>query len=222
MLKILFIYIGVGVSTGFNFPCTPQSKYSALFAGFGAPKRIDTSNSRIPISEVNCACGTGKTYGDCCQKYHDKRENPMDLETMVRSRFSAYAYGIISYIVDTTHPSHKDYVNEEKKGKRKSWIKDLALFSEEYEFLKIVFDSDIPASSILLTNNKDDPTVGLISFTATLKQKNVNKLPEDVKETSKFIKVKESIWLYADAEVETLSALKGEIKGPKTKLLGSS
>ena len=52
-----------------------------------------------------CPCGSGAAYRDCCRRFH-KGEEPDDPETLVRSRFSAFALGEGAYVARTAHPEH--------------------------------------------------------------------------------------------------------------------
>lgn len=54
---------------------------------------------------VRCPCGSGDTYADCCERFH---RGPMTAPTaaaLMRSRFSAFAVGDETYLLDTWHPS---------------------------------------------------------------------------------------------------------------------
>jgi SEC-C motif domain protein len=54
-----------------------------------------------------CPCGSGKTYDQCCGPFHAGREAAPTAEALMRSRFSAYALGDASYLLDTWHPSNR-------------------------------------------------------------------------------------------------------------------
>lgn len=46
----------------------------------------------------NCQCHSGKSYKECCQKLH-KGAPPSDALALMRSRYCAYALGLIDYII---------------------------------------------------------------------------------------------------------------------------
>lgn len=53
-----------------------------------------------------CPCGGG-AYGSCCGRWHagpDRLAAPTP-EALMRSRYTAYALGIVAYLLDTWHPS---------------------------------------------------------------------------------------------------------------------
>jgi SEC-C motif-containing protein len=54
-----------------------------------------------------CPCGSGKNYSDCCQPLHQGAAAP-SAEALMRSRYSAYARGLVEYIIKTTHPENHD------------------------------------------------------------------------------------------------------------------
>jgi SEC-C motif-containing protein len=54
-----------------------------------------------------CPCGSGKSYEVCCQPCH-QGEAAKSAEALMRSRYSAYALGLVDYILKTMHQSHPD------------------------------------------------------------------------------------------------------------------
>lgn len=61
----------------------------------------------IQTKETNlCPCGTGKTYEICCEPYHKNFQAPT-AEALMRSRYSAFVFGLVDYLYETTHPSHR-------------------------------------------------------------------------------------------------------------------
>ncbi|KAH7282417.1 hypothetical protein KP509_35G029700 [Ceratopteris richardii] len=84
--------------------------------GFGE-KRVSKKDGQAQASsnhstddgtgEITCSCGGGENklrYVDCCMPYHKGNASPPD-----GARYSAYAHGIVGYIVSTTHPENPDY-----------------------------------------------------------------------------------------------------------------
>lgn len=61
---------------------------------------------KLQISEATCPCESRKTYGACCQICHQGKA-PTALALM-RSRYSAYALGLVDYIIRTTHPLNRE------------------------------------------------------------------------------------------------------------------
>ncbi|CAM3409959.1 YchJ family metal-binding protein [Deinococcus saxicola] len=51
-----------------------------------------------------CPCGSGHSYAHCCGPAHDGSRPAPTPETLMRSRYSAYALGNAAYVLDTWHP----------------------------------------------------------------------------------------------------------------------
>ena len=49
-----------------------------------------------------CPCTPDKLYADCCQPFHVGRGVAPTAEQLMRSRYSAWALGLIDYIIQTT------------------------------------------------------------------------------------------------------------------------
>ena len=54
---------------------------------------------------MRCPCGSGETYADCCRPRHDGSVPAPTAETLMRSRFTAFARGDTAYLLATWHPS---------------------------------------------------------------------------------------------------------------------
>lgn len=65
----------------------------------------DPSTYTCPTMDPHsrCPCGTGLTYGDCCGRYHAGEPAPT-AETLMRSRFTAFATGDTDYLLRTWDP----------------------------------------------------------------------------------------------------------------------
>jgi SEC-C motif-containing protein len=58
--------------------------------------------------DAPCPCRSGKKYKRCCKIYHEDKAHPANALLLMRSRYSAFALCLCSYIVKTTHPYHED------------------------------------------------------------------------------------------------------------------
>ncbi len=54
-----------------------------------------------------CPCASGKTYANCCQRLHQGKLKAQTAEQLMRSRYSAYSFKLIDYLVKTTHPDKR-------------------------------------------------------------------------------------------------------------------
>ena len=55
-----------------------------------------------------CPCHSERKYKKCCRPYHNGMNVPTPT-TLVRARYSAYALGLVDFIMDTTHPDSPHY-----------------------------------------------------------------------------------------------------------------
>lgn len=66
---------------------------------------------------MNCPCGSGTSYENCCGQYHLGKDYPDTAEKLMRSRYSAFKLMLVDYINKTVHPaqmkSQDDYATEE-------------------------------------------------------------------------------------------------------------
>lgn len=53
---------------------------------------------------TTCPCCSGKPFAQCCDLYLSGKTYPNTAEALMRSRFSAYALGKLSYLQKTWHP----------------------------------------------------------------------------------------------------------------------
>lgn len=126
---------------------------------------------------MECPCGSGKKYTECCKPYHDGTLPPTPLALM-RSRYSAYALGNAAYIMKTTHPQSPYFENDKKK-----WEQAILHFCHTTQFIRLE-----------ILGNGDN----WVHFAAYLKQ--VNDLI--LEERSLFEKL-DGKWLYVKGEYTT-------------------
>jgi SEC-C motif-containing protein len=75
---------------------------------------------------ANCYCGSNNSFEDCCKIYIDGIQKAPTAETLMRSRYSAYAIGDAEYLVTTTHSSTQKFHKIEdiiEWSKSNNWIK---------------------------------------------------------------------------------------------------
>jgi SEC-C motif domain protein len=54
-----------------------------------------------------CPCKSRETYAACCQPFHVGRAKPETALQLMRSRYSAYFFRLVDYLVTTTHPDSR-------------------------------------------------------------------------------------------------------------------
>ena len=58
-----------------------------------------------------CPCGSGASFGDCCERVIKGEREPETAEELMRARYSAFATGAIAFIVASTHSSTRREVD---------------------------------------------------------------------------------------------------------------
>lgn len=122
---------------------------------------------------MNCPCCSGKTYENCCQPFHLGKENAPTAETLMRSRFSAFAIPNGLYLMETTLPAKRKLQN----------IEDLQGWGEINKWTKL---------EIIRT-----PNINQVEFKAFYTDE--NRKPQVHHELSTFRKVNEK-WYYVSGE----------------------
>lgn len=61
----------------------------------------------------NCYCCSGKTFTECCHLFLVGTAKPATAESLMRSRFSAYAVINVEYLVKSNHPSTRKFHDRE-------------------------------------------------------------------------------------------------------------
>lgn len=131
-------------------------------------------------SRKTCLCGSAKAYKDCCRPLH-RGELADSALALMRSRYSAYALQHAQYIVDTTHPSNKQW-----RAERQAWIADILVFCRSTAFEGL---------EVLECEESEDEAY--VTFVAQLRQGNT---PAGFRERSRFVKV-DGQWLYIDGDI---------------------
>lgn len=142
-----------------------------------------------------CPCTSNKPYQSCCQPLHEGVP-PESAESLMRSRFSAYALGLADYIIITTHPASPQF-----SPNRFQWKKSIGDFSKNSHFMNL---------KILDAQERDEMAV--VVFTAYLKQKE-----RDLVFTERsYFQKRKGLWTYLHGEVREgeVEALikKGDLK----------
>jgi SEC-C motif domain protein len=68
-----------------------------------------------------CACGSGSSYQSCCGRYHHG-EPVRDAESLMRSRYTAYAMCLESYLLATWHPTTRPVSLDLVRTPQPQWI----------------------------------------------------------------------------------------------------
>ncbi|WP_396140945.1 YchJ family protein [Flavobacterium sp.] len=61
---------------------------------------------------TNCFCGASVSFENCCEPYIKGSKYAPTAETLMRSRYSAFATGAADYLVNTKHSSKRKLHNK--------------------------------------------------------------------------------------------------------------
>eukprot|EP00977_Amphora_coffeiformis_P009578 scaffold2205_cov167-Amphora_coffeaeformis.AAC.4 len=185
---------GVPSSPSQGFGPTPPT-FDEVVAAFKTRLGKDTAKEK-------CPCGSGALYGDCCSPYHSGVKFPEAPSDVLKTRYSAFYYRIIPYIISTTHPVCRDYTENKIK-----WAKDLnknGMF-DSFEFVSLQ-----PAPT---TTPGKDENESFLEFKVKLRARDGSG-EETIYEKSRFLKEGER-WLYASGEVRSeVAGLEDAILNP--------
>ena len=70
----------------------------------------------MSVTDPPCPCGTGRTYVKCCGRYISAGEIPERPEHLMRSRYTAFVRGDVSYLLATWHASTRPALLEPEDG----------------------------------------------------------------------------------------------------------
>jgi len=65
------------------------------------------------MNTLLCPCQSQKPYSECCEPLITKKRSAATAEELMRSRYTAYVKGFSQYIIETTHPDHREDCDEE-------------------------------------------------------------------------------------------------------------
>lgn len=188
---------------GFGAPPPPAPTFEEVIAKFRTRMPEDADNKP-------CPCGgrsdTEILYGQCCGPLHRGERLALTTTDVLRSRYSAFAWRLVEYIIDSTHETCRDYL-EDKVDWAKSMNKH-GMF-DSFEFVKLEAGPE--------EESEEDETVGFIEFSVTLRAKANDELYlEDhdgaitpgsetkMTERSKFIRNNSTgVWSYASGDVRS-------------------
>lgn len=125
-----------------------------------------------------CPCKSWQPYEKCCLPYHHGKAKPETAEQLMRSRYSAYFFRLIDYLIETTHPDTRE--------------KDLERHLED-----TIYQANWAGLKILGTaKGQKDDKVGKVEFVA---EYYVDGEPYELHELSRFRRYK-GAWKYLDGK----------------------
>ncbi len=85
------------------------------------------------MTNASCPCGSALPLTQCCGQYHDG-QRPATAEALMRSRYSAYALGLIDYLLQTTLPAQQAGLDRQA----------ISVWSQSSEWLGLEVESHEP------------------------------------------------------------------------------
>ena len=125
-----------------------------------------------------CPCGSGRSYETCCEVYHHNYSAPT-AEALMRSRYSAFVFGLTDYLYETTHPSHR----------AKNLKAEIAFTCKALAWTKL--------EVLSVWQGKEKDKVGKVSFRASFMQEGKEGLHVEHSRFKRFGKT----WKYVDGNV---------------------
>ena len=125
-----------------------------------------------------CPCKSRASYAACCMPFHYGRALPETAEQLMRSRYSAYFFRLVDYLVDTTHP--------ETRGPGLKAELEKTIYQVNWHYLTIIDSSK---------GGKNDK-VGKVEFVA---EYYFDGEPHELHERSRFKRFK-GAWKYLDGK----------------------
>jgi hypothetical protein len=104
--------------------------------------------TRVPkeTEEVSCACGSKRTYSNCCKKFHDSGDAPDDPVNLIRARYSAFAYRLPGYIMRTTAQGSSEW-----KINQNQWEKEILGFCDGYYLGSAYYSSILSGRTVCIS-----------------------------------------------------------------------
>ena len=128
----------------------------------------------------NCYCCSGKSYENCCQPFIEGIAKPPTAEALMRSRYSANVTVNVDYLLKTTHPSTRKFLD---RIEIENWA-----ISNSWQKLEIVSTDE----------GLEKDTKGKVEFKANYR--NLESKPQIHHELSNFVK-ELGKWFFVDGKI---------------------
>jgi len=126
-----------------------------------------------------CPCGSGQSFSACCEPYINQSKQCPNAESLMRSRYSAFALGFAEYLLFTSSSHLKNQLSKEALNET----------INAFEFVKL---------------DVIDTSDNTVSFNAHLIDGNEH---HQLKEVSTFIK-EDGLWKYDTGVLEQIPVIK--------------
>lgn len=137
-------------------------------------QRLKAIMNRKNRLEKLCPCGSNTTYASCCGVFHTNITKITTAEQLMRSRYTAYVFADIDYLMKSHHSSTRPI------GEKNEILK----WTKAVEWNMLVVTQTVKG---LASDNE-----GVVAFTAYFTE---NGLAKQLQEVSKFVKENDH-WVY--------------------------
>ena len=87
----------------------------------------------------DCPCGLGASLKSCCGRYLTGAVEPPTPESLMRSRYTAYATGAVEHLWRTLDAEHPD-----RAGDQAAWLLELRPYCRRMKFLGLTVSASTP------------------------------------------------------------------------------
>lgn len=133
----------------------------------------------MTLNNTLCRCGSGETYQQCCQPFHELKSVPDTAEQLMRSRYVAFCLNNDTYLNETLYPE-KRLTKRTQTDPTTTWI-NLKILNKQ--------------------QGSTNDTKGVVEFIATFEESGEF---FELQEYSNFIK-QENRWFYVDGRTNLKS-----------------
>lgn len=123
---------------------------------------------------MECPCGTGKKYADCCELAHQSLDNVKSAEQLMRSRYTAFTMADGAYLLKSHHSSTRPVLE----------INEIVAWAISVTWVGL----DVIKSK----KGQESDLEGTVKFKANFLE---NGKPASIKENSKFVR-ENGNWVY--------------------------
>lgn len=104
----------------------------------------------------SCPCGNGKPYSACCEIYHLGDSQPTTAEELMRSRYTAYAMGMVDYLVSTDANPNEQSIRDWMQGTKFTALRILATEAGQAEDDRgvVSFEADYTSNGQQITHRE--------------------------------------------------------------------
>jgi SEC-C motif-containing protein len=145
----------------------------------------------------DCPCQSGLRYKACCGPFHDGARDAPTPETLMRSRYAAFALGLGEYLVKTLASTHPDF---EVPRDQLTRTLGMACARQRFVGLRILSASTSPAGD-----------KGEVLFYARIFERGADR---SFAERSTFVR-EAGVWRYATGELVPRTELPEDVDRPE-------